>query len=258
MLNEQCVLSEKINEFLMVNKQYKMFGKNKRLIPNLMLDVSKLTGFEEYEIYRNVADAMEPITQGKEVFEYKTTNETIRKQIRHLVYALSDKIKNKAYFSGILIVSITLDFLKLDDYTLFMEFIQEQEWYTIFAVKGELETIYNAVSGIVFVDKPISVSSKDIVLKSPMSIMLDKYGISIDNKKAEVVINSIQDIRNIEDYDSQYDNVLINKVAYNTIKMAAKGNGVLKAKDLPLVLGENKREQMCKKRRREDIKIGFR
>ncbi len=221
MTKHKTALQLKLEEFKEVKKVYKSkLRPENMLIPHLFLDVEGISEQDEEVVYETIAKEMCDEGNGT-VFIYEVNGNSVKKQIRSLVYALSDKIRYKAEYKGIVAIRLNKDFVREKSNSLFIQFLKEQGWYIIFSVRANIIEVFDWVSTKIFVDEVTKVTGKDVAYSS-IEDALQIYELKFNRKLINDISEYMDGIRSKSNYDVRNDEVAFNAVAYNAVKSIVK------------------------------------
>ncbi len=221
MTKSTTALQLKLEEFKEVNKIYKSKLRSKNtFIPHLFLDVECISEQDEEIVYESIAKEMCDEANSM-VFIYETNDEPVKTQIRSMVYALSEKVRYRAEYKGIVVIRINKDFVREKSNSLFIQFLKEQGWYIIFSARANIIEVFDWVSTKIFVDEITKITGKDVVYSS-IEDSLKVYELKFNRKLINDISDYMYDIRSKARYDIRHDEIAFNAVAYNAVKSIAK------------------------------------
>ena len=218
--NKSTRLQKKLTELLEV----KLFcrGKlkqNNNVIPHIFLDTSTISECDERRIYEVIAERLSD-KNNNILYEYEVSDRPVNRQIRKIVYELSEKVRYKATYEGMIALKITREFVRRGvESELLIQFLKDQGWYLIVSAREGVKEIFDWMSTKIFVDEITTVSLDDLSYISPVD-SLKTYEINLNMRLANELDKYMVDIRNKPNYSCKCEQIILNQLAYNALKLA--------------------------------------
>lgn len=206
--------------------------KFKKVMPDLCINTAGMEAKERTSLYMQISNAYKSLFDGEDsVYLYRTSSLPARKQICDLIYELSKKVGKKGEYTGIVVVAVNKEFVTMStDYEVFLEFLKEQKevmgWRIIYDIEEKSEIVQKEVMRNVFVEY-VEVAAEDIKKELVSESIKNMYGIRLPTRFEKHVDKYGKELRKQDGYSETVENVLIQKLAYNGLILAA-GRNVLK------------------------------
>lgn len=254
MFSNESYVVDKLKEISSTYEYIKgKISNPKKIIPSLLMDFKVVERKNQYELYHDIAKYCKPLTPKGDIYIYSLNDEDSKKQIRNLIYGLKEVEPYKACFEGIVFVELPEEKMDIADKRLFFEFLDEQEWYTVFVCRGNCMNVYREIAKITFINYPMILEEKDFSDIKATRIINEKYEINFNKDKGKSIDNYIDTLKSKE-IASEYSHIYIHEIAYNLIRNAVGGKNSKKFGTVSELIGGIDEEEFIS---RGNVKLGF-